>query len=132
MGEIESALARHPSIRDCVVLARDDMAELTRLVAYIVPEASKPKPWPSPAADRNYNDLPRDAMAHDRGRGRPYLNAGNSTANVNTALEIGTGPNGNGQSRVPANGSGLVPTLRRFLQEQLPEYMVPSAFVVLE
>ncbi len=39
LGEIESALARHPGVREVVVLASDGAAEDRRLVAYVVPES---------------------------------------------------------------------------------------------
>ncbi|MCP4660170.1 MAG: amino acid adenylation domain-containing protein, partial [bacterium] len=69
-GEIEAALVRHPSVRECVVVARDaGRPGPARLVAYAVAEPESP-------AD--------------------------------------------------------VRELRAFLQETLPEYMVPSAWVFLE
>jgi amino acid adenylation domain-containing protein len=69
LGEIEVALARHPGLRDAVVLAREDVPGDKRLVGYVVPAVS-----PGPSTSE----------------------------------------------------------LRAFLQETLPEYMVPWAFVVLE
>jgi acyl carrier protein len=42
LGEIEAMLARHPQVRDAVVIARDDEADL-RLVAYLVPKVSGAK-----------------------------------------------------------------------------------------
>ncbi|MBV2153023.1 amino acid adenylation domain-containing protein, partial [Kitasatospora sp. SUK 42] len=69
LGEIEAALASHPGIAQVAVLARQDRADDTRLVAYLVPAAD--------AAPR-----PADLRGH--------------------------------------------------LAERLPEYMVPSAFVVLD
>ena len=42
LGEIESALNRHPSIRESVVVAHDGNAGDKRLVAYVVPVAKAP------------------------------------------------------------------------------------------
>jgi amino acid adenylation domain-containing protein len=68
LGEIEAALSQHFGVQQTVVIAREDMRENQRLVAYIVPRQQPP-----------------------------------------TASE-----------------------LRTFLKAKLPEYMVPSAFVVLK
>lgn len=68
LGEIEAALGKHPAIKECVVIAREDVAGDKRLVAYVV--------------------------------------AANETAN-------------------PSD-------FRAWVQERLPDYMVPVAFVTLE
>jgi len=39
LGEIEAALGEHPSVRDCVVIAREDGPRDKRLVAYITTDA---------------------------------------------------------------------------------------------
>ncbi len=68
-GEVETVLATHPAVKDCVVVVRDDAAGDKCLVAYIVP-----KQTPAPASD----------------------------------------------------------TWRAHLEDKVPEYLVPSAFVTLD
>ncbi|HEY0601529.1 MAG TPA: amino acid adenylation domain-containing protein, partial [Herpetosiphonaceae bacterium] len=69
LGEIEAVLGQHESVREAVVIAREDTPGNKRLVAYIV---GQPETTP------------------------------------------------------------VVADLRRFLQERLPNYMIPAAFVLLE
>ena len=69
LGEIETALAEHPSVREVVVLARQDRPGDARLVAYVTPD----------------------------------------------------------QRPGPASGE-----LQSFLRQKLPDYMTPSAFVMLD
>ncbi|HWH09372.1 MAG TPA: amino acid adenylation domain-containing protein, partial [Candidatus Thermoplasmatota archaeon] len=42
LGEVEAALGRHPRVRECVVVARQDAPGETRLVAYVVPRGDAP------------------------------------------------------------------------------------------
>jgi natural product biosynthesis luciferase-like monooxygenase protein len=56
LGEIESALAEHPSVRESVVVVRDDESGDKRLVAYLVPFAETAETTPQPTINelRNY------------------------------------------------------------------------------
>ena len=72
LGEIEAQLARHPFVKEAVVLAREDVPGERRLVAYVIAQAISAPETPS------------------------------------------------------------VQALRAHLSEALPDYMIPSAFVLLE
>jgi amino acid adenylation domain-containing protein/non-ribosomal peptide synthase protein (TIGR01720 family) len=91
LDEIESTLAQHPSVHTCAVLAREDIAEQTKLVAYVCPVADEPELWPSLGEYAVYDDLLYHAMTHDEGRNRTYRNAISRVVKGKTAVDIGTG-----------------------------------------
>ena len=51
LSEIEAVVTRHPSVRDCVVIVREDVSGDKRLVGYVVPafgsamEAAELRNW---------------------------------------------------------------------------------------
>ncbi|HYO12153.1 MAG TPA: amino acid adenylation domain-containing protein, partial [Thermoanaerobaculia bacterium] len=49
LGEIEVAIARHPEVREAVVMVREDQPGDRRLVAYVVPASAPDSPALSPA-----------------------------------------------------------------------------------
>jgi amino acid adenylation domain-containing protein len=94
-GEIEAALARHPQVRQAVVIARSDVPDENRLVAYIV------------SADE------RRETRDERPENATFSRLSSPVSHPSV-------------SRPPLDG------LRDFLRGQLPDYMIPSAFVPLE
>ena len=47
LGEIEAALARHPAVREAVVVARTERSGEKRLAAYVVPHGAPAPPLPA-------------------------------------------------------------------------------------
>ena len=57
-GEVESALARHPAVGQCVVVAREDAHGDKILAAYLEPQSGQPAPEVSDLRQHLANDLP--------------------------------------------------------------------------
>ncbi|HEY0602393.1 MAG TPA: alpha/beta fold hydrolase, partial [Herpetosiphonaceae bacterium] len=114
LGEIEAALARHPAVREGAVLVREDTPGDQRLVAYVVENQEQTNKEHRTQNQKQSTEAPLSPVATD---GYPLGAAGRGSEK---------GP------RVRASSEGLIPDLRAFLGQQLPNYMVPGAFVLLE
>ncbi|HEY0603797.1 MAG TPA: amino acid adenylation domain-containing protein [Herpetosiphonaceae bacterium] len=106
LGEIEAALLRSPLVRDALVLLREDRPGEQRLVAYVVENLEPRTENLEPGITEQTNQGTNEQSGPDLPPRLPQWERG-------------------------AGGEGLSSTLRTFLAQRLPEYMVPSAFVVL-
>jgi amino acid adenylation domain-containing protein/non-ribosomal peptide synthase protein (TIGR01720 family) len=106
-GEIEAALARHPAVQDVIVVARDDLPGAKRLVAYIVA-----------SSDSRSLDADQESGLMTREVGDSYIP---DSTHYQTD-----------DRQPPTDNRQLAAELRVFLKEQLPSYMVPTAFCLVD
>jgi amino acid adenylation domain-containing protein len=104
LGEIEAALEQHPAVQQAVVLAREDVPGSKRLVAYVLPN-----PEALLAGDPDASQVPI-ALPSDPSSDRSL--AANAVSQPGQILDTSS--------------------LRDFLKERLPDYMIPAGFAILD
>ncbi len=115
LGEVEAALRSLPEVAEAAVLLRDDLPGRQGLVAYVVAQAPLTLALSPPAGRGDQRELAKPLPAP-------------SPLGVAAAGSLpAPSPRGSGE-RAGVRGAEL----RDALRERLPEYMVPSLFVLLD
>jgi amino acid adenylation domain-containing protein len=156
LGEIETLLTQHSSVREGVVVVREDIANDKRLVAYIVPylegnreqgtgnsagveQGFTPRPTQSSSGEGvsdslvgRGNEQPTNPVSDRQTQLLPVAKAGKSEVSSDLFTcrrSLFPLPKVDEDSAI---ASEFTPQLRNFLKEKLPEHMIPSAFILLE
>ncbi|MCC5624517.1 condensation domain-containing protein, partial [Nostoc sp. CHAB 5715] len=128
LGEIKALLSGHQGVRECVVLAREDELNNKRLVAYIVPDQTQASTILNLVSLREQGMLGDAPLGAAKGDRSLY-----ELPNGKQCFPQKTGSNSLGDRQSTWNSlERYIQDLRHYLKKKLPEYMIPSAFVVLE
>ncbi|AFY95268.1 amino acid adenylation domain-containing protein [Chamaesiphon minutus] len=118
LGEIEAILDRHPDIAQTVVTVREDLPGNKQLVAYCVPMHGQP-----PAIDSAKRTLL--VLTHTTRREPPSRCVAGETHAVGERSETCR------QTETSARFHPLRERVRDFIARQVPDYLVPTQFVLL-
>jgi amino acid adenylation domain-containing protein/thioester reductase-like protein len=123
LAEIETILTRHPDLEESIVIAQEETSGDRSLVAYLVPSQSD-RAIPTEATDLDNRSDKRNTQSDTAGEIiTPFTKQNISLGSWN---DYANNPQ---QEIIDRN---LVAVLRNYLKEKLPEYMIPSQFVLLE
>ena len=133
LGGVEAALTSSPDIRAAAAVARPDVSGSLQLIAYVVPQergqSATASAECSPAKGTHQFSLPethppQSPLSKGGSSGPPPCKGGVRGGNSTDSIFLRGCTEGQGRS--------LIPQLRAYLSEQLPSYMVPTQFVVMD